>query len=196
MALWVICTITILRRVNLGLFQHDINVIWDLAPHDLSIMNYIIQEKPEALVATGQNHLNEHADVAYITVYFPNNIIAHINVNWLSPVKIRTTLLGGEKKMLVWNDLDADEKIKIYDKGVNVKGGQGLYDVLVSYRTGDMWAPKVEQTEALRIESNHFVDCVLNQKKPINDGHSGLDVVRMLEAADVSLKERGKIIRL
>jgi predicted dehydrogenase len=183
-------------RVNLGLFQHDINVIWDLAPHDLSIMNYIIQEKPEALVATGQNHLNEHADVAYITVYFPNNIIAHINVNWLSPVKIRTTLLGGEKKMLVWNDLDADEKIKIYDKGVNVKGGQGLYDVLVSYRTGDMWAPKVEQTEALRIESNHFVDCVLNQKKPINDGHSGLDVVRMLEAADVSLKERGKIIRL
>ena len=112
-------------RVNLGLFQHDINVIWDLAPHDLSIMNYIIQEKPEALVATGQNHLNEHADVAYITVYFPNNIIAHINVNWLSPVKIRTTLLGGEKKMLVWNDLDADEKIKIYDKGVNVKGGQG-----------------------------------------------------------------------
>ena len=129
-------------RVNLGLFQHDINVIWDLAPHDLSIMNYIIQEKPEALVATGQNHLNEHADVAYITVYFPNNIIAHINVNWLSPVKIRTTLLGGEKKMLVWNDLDADEKIKIYDKGVNVKGGQGLYDVLVSYRTGDMWAPE------------------------------------------------------
>src|SRR5579862_8600581 len=151
-------------RVNLGLFQHDVNVIWDLAPHDLSIMNYVIQEKPEALVATGQNHLNEHADVAYITVYFPRNIIAHINVNWLSPVKIRTTLLGGEKKMLVWNDLDADEKIKIYDKGVNVKGGQGLYDVLVSYRTGDMWAPKVEQTEALRIESNHFVDCVLNQK--------------------------------
>ncbi len=183
-------------RVNLGLFQHDINVIWDLAPHDLSIMNYVIREKPEALVATGQNHLNDHADVAYITVYFPKNIIAHINVNWLSPVKIRTTLLGGEKKMLVWNDLDADEKIKIYDKGVNVKGGQGLYDVLVSYRTGDMWAPKVEQTEALRVESNHFVDCVLNGKTPINDGHSGLDVVRMLEAADQSLKERGKIIRL
>jgi predicted dehydrogenase len=183
-------------RVNLGLFQHDINVIWDLAPHDLSIMNYVIREKPEALVATGQNHLNGHADVAYITIYFPKNIIAHINVNWLSPVKVRTTLLGGEKKMLVWNDLEADEKIKIYDKGVNVKGGQGLYDVLVSYRTGDMWAPKVEQTEALRVESNHFVDCVLNRKRPINDGHSGLEVVRMLEAADQSLKERGKIIRL
>ena len=105
-------------RVNLGLFQHDVNVIWDLAPHDLSIMDYLIKEKPEAVVATGESHLNGVADIAFITVYYPNNIIAHINVNWLSPVKVRTTLIGGEKKMLVWNDLEADEKIKIYDKGV------------------------------------------------------------------------------
>src|SRR5208283_4421599 len=103
-------------RVNLGLFQHDVNVVWDLAPHDLSIMDYLIEESPEAIVATGQTHLNEFEDVAFITLYFPNEIIAHINVNWLSPVKVRTTLIGGEKKMLLWNDLEADEKLKVYDK--------------------------------------------------------------------------------
>ena len=104
-------------RVNLGLFQHDINVLWDLAPHDLSIMDYLIKTRPEAIVTTGQKHLNGHEDVAYMTVYFPEKVIAHINVNWLSPVKVRTTLIGGEKSMVVWNDLEADEKIKIYDKG-------------------------------------------------------------------------------
>jgi predicted dehydrogenase len=109
-------------RVNLGLFQHDVSVIWDLAPHDLSIMDYIITEKAEAVVATGANHLNGHADMAFITVYFPGNIVAHINVNWLSPVKVRTTLIGGKDKMLVWNDLEVDEKIKIYDKGVEITG--------------------------------------------------------------------------
>ena len=112
-------------RVNLGLFQHDVNVIWDLAPHDLSIMDYVIQKAPEAVVATGEKHLNGHEDIAFITIYFPDNVIAHINVNWLSPVKVRTTLIGGEKKMLVWNDLEADEKIKVYDKGVDVNNGEG-----------------------------------------------------------------------
>src|SRR3984957_8382988 len=107
-------------RVNLGLFQHDVNVVWDLAPHDLSIIDHLIHQTPEAISATGQTHLNGHEDVAFITIYFPDKVIAHINVNWLSPVKVRTTLIGGEKKMLVWNDLEADEKIKIYDKGVNV----------------------------------------------------------------------------
>src|SRR2546425_2967569 len=147
-------------RVNLGLFQHDVDVIWDLAPHDLSIMDYLIHEKPEAVVATGEKHLNGFVDVAFMTVYFPRNIIAHINVNWLSPVKVRTTLIGGEKKMLVWNDLEADEKIKVYDKGVEVTNGHGVYELLVSYRSGDMWAPKVEQTEALRSELAYFLDCV------------------------------------
>lgn len=183
-------------RVNLGLFQHDVNVIWDLAPHDLSIMNYLIDKKPEAVVATGQCHLNGHEDIAFITVYFPNNVIAHINVNWLSPVKVRTTLIGGEKKMLVWNDLAADEKIKVYDKGVDIKNREGVYELLVSYRSGDMWAPQVEQTEALKLELDHLVDCIASNKAPINDGRSGYQVVQVLEAAEKSVKNRGELVYL
>jgi len=183
-------------RVNLGLFQHDVNVIWDLAPHDMSIMDYIIQEKPEAVVATGGTHLNCLADLAFITVYFPNKVVAHINVNWLSPVKVRTTLIGGEKKMLVWNDLEADEKIKVYDKGVQITNGQSVYELLVSYRSGDVWAPRVEQAEALKLELEYFMDCIRNDRTPFNDGFAGLRVVKLLEAADQSLKERGKIVRL
>ena len=131
-------------RVNLGLFQHDVNVVWDLAPHDISIMDYFIDEKPQAVVATGVGHFDRGLeDIAYLTFYYDHNIIAHINVNWLSPVKLRTTLIGGEKKMLVWNDLEPDEKIKIYDKGVKVKTKEGQYNLLVDYRSGDMWAPKI-----------------------------------------------------
>jgi len=183
-------------RVNLGLFQHDVNVLWDLAPHDLSIMDYLIKTSPEAVVATGQNHLNGHEDVAFMTLYFPENVIAHINVNWLSPVKIRTTLIGGEKRMLVWNDLEADEKVKIYDKGVNMTSREGVYELLVHYRTGDMWAPQLEQVEALRQEITYFVDCVSNGKVPFNDGCAGLRVVKMLEAASVSLGKRGSLVYL
>ncbi len=181
-------------RVNLGLFQHDVNVIWDLAPHDLSIMDYLIKDKVEAIVATGEKHLNAHEDIAFITVYFQNNIIAHINVNWLSPVKVRTTLIGGEKKMVVWNDLEADEKVKIYDKGVQITNREGVYDLLVSYRSGDMWAPRVEQTEALKAECGYFIDCIKNSTTPFNDGRSGLKVVKMLEAANQSIRERGRIV--
>jgi predicted dehydrogenase len=183
-------------RVNLGLFQHDVNVVWDLAPHDLSIMDFLIREKPEAVLATGERHLNGLVDVAFITVYFPGNTIAHINVNWLSPVKVRTTLIGGEKKMLVWNDLEADEKVKVYDKGVQMNNGHGVYELLVSYRSGDMWAPRVEQVEALKVELSHFVDCIEKNQEPFNDGEAGLRVVRMLEAANHSLKERGKAVQL
>ena len=139
-------------RVNLGLFQHDINVLWDLAPHDLSIMDHLIKASPEAVVATGQGHLNGHEDVAFMTLYFPEKVIAHINVNWLSPVKVRTTLIGGEKRMIVWNDLEADEKVKVYDKGVKITSQEGVYELLVSYRSGDMWSPQLEQVEALRQE--------------------------------------------
>jgi predicted dehydrogenase len=181
-------------RVNLGLFQHDVNVIWDLAPHDISIMDYVIAQKPEAVVATGANHFSEHEYVAYVTVYYADHVIAHLNVNWLSPVKVRTTLLGGEKKMLVWNDLDVDEKIKIYDKGVNIQNRQGVYDLLVSYRSGDMWSPKVEQTEALKLETEHFIDCIVNDRKPLSDGHSGYRVVKMLEAAERSLRKKGELV--
>jgi predicted dehydrogenase len=183
-------------RVNLGLFQHDVNVVWDLAPHDLSIIDHLIEQTPEAISATGQTHLNDHEDVAYITVYFPDKVIAHINVNWLSPVKVRTTLIGGEKKMLVWNDLEADEKIKIYDKGVKVTSREGLYDLLVHYRSGDMWAPQIEQVEALTRELSYFVDCIANDKTPVNDGEAGLRVVRMLEAANESISKRGAVVRL
>jgi predicted dehydrogenase len=183
-------------RVNLGLFQHDVNVVWDLAPHDLSIMDYLIESKPEAIVATGQNHVNGVEDVAYLTVYYPNKVIAHVNVNWLSPVKVRTTLVGGEKKMLVWNDLEADEKIKVYDKGVQMKTREGVYDMLVSYRCGDMWAPQIEQTEALKLELEYFLECIVTGKSPINDGHAGLRIVKMLEAADESIKKRGNIVQL
>jgi predicted dehydrogenase len=183
-------------RVNLGLFQHDVNVIWDLAAHDLSIINYLIKEKPQAVVATGEQHLNDLADIAFLTIYYPSNIIGHVNVNWLSPVKVRTTLIGGEKKMLIWNDLEADEKIKVYDRGVAISSGEARYQTLVSYRTGDMWAPRVEQVEALKIEAAYFVDCILNDKKAFNDGVAGLEVVRMLEAADRSLQQKGKIVLL
>jgi len=181
-------------RINLGLFQHDIDVIWDLAPHDLSIMDYLIRQEPEAIVATGETHLNGHADVAFLTIYFPHRTIVHINVNWLSPVKVRTTLIGGEKKMLVWNDLEADEKLKVYDRGVQIASNEGVYELLVSYRSGDMWVPKIEQTEALRVELGYFLDCIEKDETPFNDGVAGLRVVKMLEAAGESLKLRGETV--
>jgi len=183
-------------RVNLGLFQHDVNVVWDLAPHDLSIMDYLIHQRPEAIVATGQSHLNGLEDVAFITVYFPDKVIAHINVNWLSPVKVRTTLIGGEKKMLVWNDQAADEQVKVYDKGVSVTSREGVYNLLVNYRSGDMWAPRLERTEALTHELSYFVNCITKNETPTNDGKAGMRVVKMLEAASESIRQRGALIYL
>jgi predicted dehydrogenase len=183
-------------RVNLGLFQHDVNVVWDLAPHDLSIMDHLIHQRPEAVVATGQSHLNGHEDIAFITVYFPDKVIAHINVNWLSPVKVRTTLIGGEKKMLVWNDQAADEQVKVYDKGVSVSSREGVYNLLVNYRSGDMWAPRLERMEALTQELSYFVDCIAKDEEPMNNGEAGMRVVKMLEAATESLGQRGALVYL
>jgi predicted dehydrogenase len=183
-------------RVNLGLFQHDINVLWDLAPHDLSIMDYLIKASPDGIVATGQKHLNGHEDVAYMTLYFPEKVIAHINVNWLSPVKVRTTLIGGERRMVVWNDLEADEKVKVYDRGVDISSREGVYELLVNYRSGDMWAPHLEQAEALRQELSYFVDCISSGREPLNNGCAGLRVVKMLEAASESLSKRGSLVYL
>ena len=180
-------------RVNLGLFQHDVNVLWDLAPHDLSIMDYLIGQEPDLVVATGGAHVNSLENIAYLTLYFPNNVLAHINVNWLSPVKVRTTLIGGQKKMLVWNDLDPSEKIRLYDKGADVMTEQGVRQALISYRTGDMWAPKVEELEALHVETRYFLDCIKNGTKPFNDGQAGLRVVRILEAAEQSLKQHKEV---
>jgi predicted dehydrogenase len=189
-------------RVNLGLFQHDVNVIWDLAPHDLSIMAYVIDKKPVAISAHGSVHFEGgFEDIAYVAVEFESNgFIAHFHVNWLSPVKVRKTLISGDKKMLVWDDLDVDEKIKIYDRGVDVKtangGKDGAYELLVSYRSGDVHIPKLEATEALKAEAQYFVECVDKGKDPFNNGQTGLQVVRLLEAADESLKNGGQRIEL
>ena len=189
-------------RVNLGLFQHDVNVIWDLAPHDLSIMTYVIDLKPIALSAHGTVHFTGgFEDIAYVAIEFQGNgFIAHFHVNWLSPVKIRKTLISGDKQMLVWDDLDADEKVKIYDRGVNVKstngGKDGTYELLVSYRSGDVHIPKLEATEALKAEAQYFVECVEKDQEPFNNGVAGLQVVRLLEAADESIKNGGKRVPL
>lgn len=184
-------------RVSLGLFQPDVNVIWDLAPHDFSIIDYVVKAKPVAVAAQGADHIGRgHENVAYITVHFANKMIAHINVNWLSPVKVRRTLIGGQKRMLVWDDLETDEKIKIYDKGVRAGTKDKIYRMLVDYRSGDMWSPHVNLTEALKGELQYFVDCVLKNKTPINDGEAGLRVVKMLVATDKSLKQGGKMIKL
>lgn len=181
-------------RVNLGLFQHDVNVLWDLAVHDLSIMDFILGEQPEAVSATGVAHLNgQPEDVAYITCYLSNNLIAHFHVNWIAPVKVRRTLIGGDKQMIVYDDLEPSEKIKIYDKGVSLsEGAEGVYQMLVSYRSGDMWAPHLATTEALKTEAAHFIDCVTSGKHPQTDGEMGLRVVKVLEAADRSMANRGQ----
>ncbi len=187
-------------RINLGLFQRDVNVIWDLAPHDLSIMNYLIGKQPVAVAATGISHFgNEIENVAYITIYFPGNLIAHFNLSWVSPVKIRTTLIGGDKKMIVWNDLSADEKIRVYDRGVDQAQSlskENERSLRMNYRTGDMWSPRVEEMEALKCEAEYFVACVNNNQRPINDGIAGLDVVRILQTTERSLKTGGEVLYL
>lgn len=184
-------------RVNLGLFQKDVNVVWDLAPHDLSIMDYLFNKNAVAVAATGMAHFdNDLENVAYITVYLSGNLIAHINVNWLSPVKIRMTMIGGCKKMVVWNDLVSDEKLRVYDRGVEPEDKVSAYPLRVNYRSGDMWAPKVEQSEALKEEAEYFIDCITNDKKPFNDGYSGLRVIKMLEATERSIKKGGELVYL
>ncbi len=183
-------------RVNLGLFQHDVNVVWDLAAHDFAIIQHLIRAKPLTVVATGERHVNGVEDVAYITVHFEKNIIAHFNVNWLSPVKVRSTLIGGEKKMLVWNDLEADEKLKIYDKGITKVEAEGVHEMLVNYRLGDVWVPRIDQTEALKREAQYFLECVDTGATPFNDGSAGLNVVKMLEATDKSMAHKGGMIEI
>jgi predicted dehydrogenase len=185
-------------RVNLGLFQHDVNVIWDLAVHDLSIMDYVLASKPVAVSATGISHISgQPENVAYITLFFSNNQIAHVHVNWLAPVKVRRTLIGGSEKMILYDDLEPSEKIKIYDKGVTLAPqSAAVYELLVSYRSGDMWAPKLDQTEGLRTEAIHFIDCIENANCPQTDGAAGLRIVRLLEAAEKSLASRGQLVEL
>jgi predicted dehydrogenase len=186
-------------RVNLGLFQHDVNVIWDLAVHDLAIMNYVLSSQPYAVSATGMSHIfGEPENIAYLTLFFEGNLIAHIHVNWLAPVKVRRTLIGGTQKMIVYDDLEPSEKVKVYDKGITINNNntESVYQMLIGYRAGDMWAPHLDMTEAIRVEGLHFLDCIRKGKRPITDGEVGLQVVRILEAASQSMKRQGRLVEL
>jgi predicted dehydrogenase len=185
-------------RINLGLFQHDVNVLWDLAVHDLSIMDYVLPSRPRAVCATGINHISgEPANIAYLTLFFDGSLIAHIHVNWLSPVKVRRTLIGGSRNMIVYDDLEPSEKIKVYDRGIAVNNHtENLYQMLIGYRTGDMWSPQLDTTEALGAEARHFVRCVEGGERPITDGEAGLRVVEILEAATQSMARRGRLVEL
>lgn len=185
-------------RVNLGLFQHDVNVIWDLAIHDLSIMDYVLPSRALAVSATGISNIpGQPENVAYITLFFADPQIAHVHVNWLTPVKVRHTLIGGSEKMILYDDLEPSEKVKIYDRGVTVsQSPEAVYEMLVSYRSGDMWAPRLEATEALLTEALHFIDCINNGTKPETDGHAGLRLIQIVEAAERSLRARGKLVEI
>ncbi len=185
-------------RVNLGLFQHDVNVIWDLAIHDLSIMDYVLPSRAVAVSATGISNIpGQPENVAYITLFFANPQIAHVHVNWLTPVKVRHTLIGGSEKMILYDDLEPSEKVKIYDKGITVsQSPEAVYEMLVSYRSGDMWAPRLDATEALHTEALHFIDCIINNKQPETDGQAGLRLVRIVEAAERSLRGRGQLVEI
>jgi predicted dehydrogenase len=188
-------------RVNLGLFQHDVNVIWDLAVHDLSIMGYLLPAPPVAVSATGLSHVSGGTEnMAFMTLFFESNQIAHIHVNWLAPVKVRRTLIGASKKMIVYDDLEQSEKIKVYDKGITINRredpAEKIYQILVGYRTGDMLAPALDMSEALRVEAAHFVRCIEEKKKPLTDGEAGLQVVRILEAATESMRNKGRPVEL
>jgi predicted dehydrogenase len=188
-------------RVNLGLFQQDSNVIWDLAVHDLSVMDYLIDAKPVAVSADGAAVAGyQHENIAYITVHFDNGLLAHFHVNWLAPVKIRHMLIGGSQRMLVFNDMEPSEKVLVYDKGVDlnpsVPDDQTRRQILVSYRTGDMHAPKLDRTEALAAVVAEFAEAIAAKRKPLTDAAAGVHVVALLEAAEQSLRSEGRRVRL
>ena len=182
-------------RINLGLFQHDVDVMWDLAVHDLSIMDYVLQARPSAVSAAGLAHVpGRPANIAYLTMLFNGRLIAHVHVNWLAPVKVRRTLIGGSRRMIVYDDLEASEKVKVYDRGISVNPSpENVYQMLVGYRAGDMWAPQLAVTEALRTETLHFLDCIEHGREPETSGESGLRIVRLLEAATASMTHNGRL---
>ncbi len=183
-------------RINLGLFQHDVNVIWDLACHDFSIMDYLLGKKIIGITSNGIANYYEHENIAHIAVYFEDNCFAHVHVNWTSPVKIRRVLIGGQKKMLVWDDMLPTEKIKVYDSGVDVQSAEDVHKMLVQYRTGDMYSPKVNETEALSLGVSEFISAINENRRPLTNGEDGLRVVKILEAAEESIKNKGKFIEL
>jgi len=187
-------------RINLGLFQHDVNVVWDLAPHDLSIMDHLLGRLPKSLSVFGSCHIGsrtELEDVAYMNLDFGDGLMASFHVNWLSPVKVRHFIVGGSKKSIVFNDLESAEKIKVYDRGVTLSQDvEARRDVLVGYRTGDVWSPHLDTSEPLQTMVRHFAECIQTGKQPISDGESGLRIVKILEAAQRSIKAQGGRITL
>lgn len=184
-------------RINLGLVQRDVNVLWDLAPHDIAILAHLVPEDPASVCANGGCHVGTGVEtVAYLTVYFPSGLIAHFHNNWLAPVKVRTILMGGSRKMILYDDMEPSEKVKVYDRGVDVATPEGVHQALISYRLGDMWAPRLDQTEALRTVAGEFADCVRTGRQPTTDGRAGLQVVKILEAAQMSIKRRGREVML
>ncbi len=183
-------------RINLGLFQHDVNVIYDLATHDIAVMLYLLDKNPKAVSAIGVGHYNTIEDIAYLTFFFENDCLAHFHVNWLAPIKVRRILIGGSQKMVVYDDLEAVEKIKVYDKGVEIKSKEGIYKTLVQYRTGDMHAPKFDTTEPLSLLIQDFIAAIKNGTEPLSNGKTGLEVMKILNAAQKSLKNNGSTVAL
>jgi len=185
-------------RVNLGLFQHDVDVLWDLAVHDLSIMDHVLPLRPFAVSATGVSHVEgQPEDVGYMTLFYGGSLISHIHVNWLSPVKVRRTLIGGGRKMIVYDDLEPSEKIKVFDKGITLTTDpERIYQMLIGYRAGDMWAPQVDMAEALKTEALHFINCIEKGETPVTDGRAGYRVVQILEAATRSMRNLGQTVEL
>lgn len=185
-------------RINLGLFQRDVDVMWDLAVHDLSIMDYVLQQRPVAITATALAHIpGSPANIAYLTMMFDAPMIGHVHVNWLAPVKVRRTLIGGSRRMIVFDDLEASEKLRVYDRGISMNASpENVYQMLVGYRAGDMWAPQLALTEALHVEAIHFLDCIDQMIEPDTPGEAGLRIVRLLEAATASVQARGRLITI
>ena len=185
-------------RINLGLFQRDVNVLWDLAPHDLSIMSYLLEKDPVSVSAIGAAHVKKGTEnIAYLTLKFKDNLIAHFHFNWLAPAKVRLTLIGGSEKMIIYDDTDPSEKVKVYDKNVRMKHSSGSeYKSSYDYRVGDMWAPKVDLAEALQYMCNEFVDAIKEHRKPLSDGEFGVRIVRILEAAKESIINDGTMVKL
>jgi predicted dehydrogenase len=185
-------------RVNLGLFQHDVNVLWDLAVHDLSIMDFILAKAPKMIAATGVASVpGQPESLAYLTCFFEDNLLAHFHVNWLAPVKVRRTMIGGSEKMVEWDDMQLSEKLRVYDKGITVNPSpENVYQLKVGYRAGDMWAPHLPNVEALQVEARHFIECIASGERPTTDGEAGLRVVRILEAASRSMAQHGQPIEI
>lgn len=189
-------------RVNLGLFQHDVSVMWDLAVHDLSIMDFVLGERPRAVSATGMSHIaGSPENIAYLNLHFDGKLMAHVHVNWLAPLKVRRTLVGGSNKMIVYDDLEPSEKIKIYDRGITLdpmapRAGELKNQMRIGYRTGDMLAPQLDITEALGSELAEFIACIEHGTRPSADGAAGLRVVRILEAATRSMAKDGAVVEL